>query len=291
VDRGLVDSTSLVLLTTGKNTDSTVVPGQIMAECLCPILDDVTIQPIFGYCWRHKPCWCEKNQRRKEAKTTCCRRFIPHGVRSTPCCSVRNALGRPAHVLARRVRSLLVDDHLDLGSTTMKRLLLCQLVVALTSSLDRQAINAFVVQPRNGHKNGPGSSSSFTITTTRRTNEVLSAELREYVPLIVSGAVIIDILAGSPFVNAVMSFARPKDEEEEAARTSGGNNNNNIKDAKERIDSKKVAAAAVERAQNVVAIRQMLEDNKTRDDRIKDLQRKVEQQQAEFDRERKNRSS
>jgi hypothetical protein len=181
----------------------------------------------------------------------------------------------------------------------MKRLLLCHLAVVLTSSLDRQTINAFVVQPRNGHKNGPRSSStSFTTTTTttttRRTKEVLRAELREYVPLIVAGAVIIDILAGSPFVNAVMSFARPKVEEEDATSTTtttGGNNNNDIKDAKERIDTKKVAAAAVERAQNVVAIRQMLEDNKTRDDRIKDLQRKVEQQQAEFDRERKNRSS
>jgi hypothetical protein len=174
----------------------------------------------------------------------------------------------------------------------MKRLLLCQLAVALTFSLDRQTINAFVVQPRNGNKNGPGSSSTSFTTTTRRTKQEVRAELREYVPLIVSGAVIIDILAGSPFVNAVMSFARPKDEEEAASTTTtSGGNNNNIKDAKERIDSKKVAAAAVERAQNVVAIRQMLEDNKTRDDRIRDLQRKVEQQQAEFDREKNNRSS
>jgi hypothetical protein len=111
-----------------------------------------------------------------------------------------------------------------------------------------------------------------------------ATEWREYVPLIVSGAVIIDIVAGSPFVNAVMSFARPK---EDIATVKDNDKDETGNQTKERIDTKKVAAAAVERAQSVVAVRQMLEDNKTDWDRIKDLQRKVEQQQAEFDRSRK----
>jgi hypothetical protein len=187
----------------------------------------------------------------------------------------------------------------------MKRLLPCYLTATV---LVAYSGNAFVVNPRYCQKNGSRSLTTFvdtiaTTTTTISTRTgrradvvkkmdgagvvVLQAtEWREYVPLIVSGAVIIDIVAGSPFVNAVLSFARPKDD----IATIEDNDKTNYDDettGKERIDTKKVAAAAVERAQSVVAVRQMLEDNKTDWDRIKDLQRKVEQQQAEFDRSRK----
>lgn len=131
--------------------------------------------------------------------------------------------------------------------------------------------NAFMVKQINDN----------TVSPSRRPfPTTLQAEFREYVPLIVSGAVIVDILAGSPFVNAVMSFARPKEETDDIQK--GGSIEENL--SNERIDSKKVASDAVERAQNVLELRQMLEDNKSDWDRIQDMQRKVEQQQAEFDR-------
>jgi hypothetical protein len=186
----------------------------------------------------------------------------------------------------------------------MKRLLPCYLTATV---LVAYSGHAFVVNSRNCPKNGPRSSTTFvdtiaTIATTKtRTGHradkvknkngagvvVLHAEWREYVPLIVSGAVIIDIVAGSPLVNAVMSFARPKETVEDNDQASYDDDTTTGNQPKERIDTKKVAAAAVERAQSVVAVRQMLEDNKTDWDRIKDLQRKVEQQQAEFDRSRR----
>lgn len=127
--------------------------------------------------------------------------------------------------------------------------------------------NAFVL--RQSQKSAPPS---------RPRTPTALQEFREYVPLIVSGAVIVDILAGSPFVNAVMSFARPKEE-------TGVDQKRELEEelSNERIDSKQVAADAVERAQNVLELRQMLEDNKSDWDRIQDMQRKVEQQQAELD--------
>ena len=103
-------------------------------------------------------------------------------------------------------------------------------------------------------------------------------EWRQYVPLAVSFGVITDILLGSPLANAMIGLIRPsedspKSRSEEAAAV----------DTKERIDTRRLARQAIEKAQNTLELRQYLDKMKTDSDRMEDLKRKMDQQTAQLD--------
>lgn len=100
---------------------------------------------------------------------------------------------------------------------------------------------------------------------------------RQYVPLVVSGAVIIDILLGSPVANTALRALNPKEESEEDTNKKHVSQTTS---SKERIDSRKVADAAVQKAKYTLELRNYLESNKSDYDRMQDLKRQMDQQQA-----------
>lgn len=156
----------------------------------------------------------------------------------------------------------------------------------------------------------PVSSSSILLTADESV-----AEWRQYVPLIVSVGVILDILLGSPLANLAlgpMKRASEKgaggrgdsttsDSNEESSDTGGGgrslfsafsgNNNNNNMDTgsvnssrgKERVDSEAIAQAALNKALNTLELKRFLEENKTDEQRYEEVRRKINKQMEELD--------
>lgn len=133
---------------------------------------------------------------------------------------------------------------------------------------------------------------------------------REYVPLVVSLFVIVDILLGSPAANSVLGLMRPKeegtsdDDEGQATRSSNpfsslmqglprgqqqdGNNNNKSgrggrNSNKERIDTKAVAQAALDKASATKELRKFLDESKSDWDKMRDIQQKMDNDLAQFD--------
>lgn len=123
---------------------------------------------------------------------------------------------------------------------------------------------------------------------------------RQYVPLVVSCGVIVDILLGSPIANqmlAPMRRASTKSAEETNVENGGesisfrgvfGSDGRKIvkspiKDSKERIDSVEVAEAALNRARNSLELRKFLEENKTDQDRYAEIRKKIDSQMRDFD--------
>lgn len=129
---------------------------------------------------------------------------------------------------------------------------------------------------------------------------------RQYVPLVVSGLVLIDIALGSPAANAVLRRVRPsenkeeKDEEEgsslaptsplEALQVNlfpkgeiGSGAVSSEQQSKERIDSVAVAQQALQKAEATLELKRFLEENKSDWDKMNDLQRKMDQDLQAFD--------
>ena len=128
------------------------------------------------------------------------------------------------------------------------------------------------------------------------------AEWRQYVPLVVTGAVIIDILLGSPVAN--MALAPIKRATEEGA--SGGNNSINSernankslfsgdgnssssssrrgRTTKERVDSGAIAKAALFKATNTLELRRFLDENKTDEQKYEEVRKQIDRQMSELD--------
>ena len=129
------------------------------------------------------------------------------------------------------------------------------------------------------------------------------AEWRQYVPLVVTGAVIIDILLGSPLAN--MALAPIKRATEEGA--SGGKNSiNSERNAnkslfsgdsssssssssrgrttkKERVDSGAIAKAALFKATNTLELRRFLDENKTDEQKYEEVRKQIDRQMSELD--------
>jgi hypothetical protein len=127
------------------------------------------------------------------------------------------------------------------------------------------------------------------------------ASWRQYVPLVVSTLVIVDILLGSPVANRFASLLRPppdalQNSDNDAPTTnddsrslwnfSFGQNDRPTQQStssKERIDSLQVAKQAIDKAQNTLELRRYLESRKTDQDRIEEVKRKLESQYKEVD--------
>lgn len=121
---------------------------------------------------------------------------------------------------------------------------------------------------------------------------------RQYVPLIVSVAVIIDILLGSPLANLALGPMRRASERGsmgDSSRDSNvlGRNSlfSNTGDAKtsgtskskERVDSEAIAKSALDKARNTLELKQFLEENKTNEQRYDEIRRKIDKQMDELD--------
>lgn len=109
---------------------------------------------------------------------------------------------------------------------------------------------------------------------------------RQYVPLGVSIAVIVDILLGSPVANAALSVARKDEQQNEESSSDRGKQQRTATatTTKERIDSKQVAQDAVNRARNTLELRNFLDSNKSDWDRMEEMKRKMDEQAAVLER-------
>ena len=120
---------------------------------------------------------------------------------------------------------------------------------------------------------------------------------RQYIPLVVSVGVIIDILLGSPLANMAlgpMKRASEKGNSEDASgeNSNGGNSlfstfgngtSGGASRSKERVDSEAIARAAIDKAQNTLELKRFLEENKTNEQKYDEIRRKIDKQMDELD--------
>lgn len=117
---------------------------------------------------------------------------------------------------------------------------------------------------------------------------------RQYVPLVVSCGVIIDILLGSPLANLAlgpMKRATQKGSGENSDSSVTGNSLfsafgsdvDTVSKSKERVDSEAIAQAAIDKARNTLELKQFLEENKTNEQRYDEIRRKIDKQLDELD--------
>ncbi|KAL7492207.1 hypothetical protein ACHAWT_001920 [Skeletonema menzelii] len=128
---------------------------------------------------------------------------------------------------------------------------------------------------------------------------------RQYVPLVVSVAVIIDILLGSPLANLALGPMRRASEKGATGDSNsqdgsdngaagagggslfssfGGNGGGKVVDkSKERVDSEAIAQAAIDKARNTLELKRFLEENKTDEQRYEEVRKKIERQLEELD--------
>eukprot|EP00574_Skeletonema_japonicum_P007056 CAMPEP_0201726374 /NCGR_PEP_ID=MMETSP0593-20130828/9410_1 /ASSEMBLY_ACC=CAM_ASM_000672 /TAXON_ID=267983 /ORGANISM="Skeletonema japonicum, Strain CCMP2506" /LENGTH=138 /DNA_ID=CAMNT_0048217849 /DNA_START=414 /DNA_END=830 /DNA_ORIENTATION=- len=133
-------------------------------------------------------------------------------------------------------------------------------------------------------------------------SETATESWRQYVPLAVSVAVIIDILLGSPLANSALGPMRRASEKGATGDQEGGDNNttdgggggslfsslggntNKIVDrSKERVDSEAIAQAAIDKAMNTLELKRFLEENKTDEQRYEEVRKKIERQMDDLD--------
>ena len=120
---------------------------------------------------------------------------------------------------------------------------------------------------------------------------------RQYVPLVVSVGVIIDILLGSPLANLALGPMKRaseigNNEDANSENSMGGNSlfsafGNGSSGAagrsKERVDSEAIARAAIDKAQNTLELKRFLEENKTNEQKYDEIRRKIDKQMDELD--------
>lgn len=132
---------------------------------------------------------------------------------------------------------------------------------------------------------------------------VVGESWRQYVPLGVSVAVIIDILLGSPLAN--MALAPMKRASEKGATGGGGGDGEDGERGslfsafggggdgvdggtggsrgKERVDSLAIARAALDKAEGTLELRRFLDENKSNEQKYEDVRKKIDRQMEELD--------
>ena len=112
---------------------------------------------------------------------------------------------------------------------------------------------------------------------------IATEEWRQYVPLIVSALVIVDILLGSPAANMVLRMGQAADSEQDDENKGLLKNKDNAQENRERIDSSAVAQAAIEKARYSLELRNFLEEQKTDYDRMEDMKKQMDQTIADIE--------
>ena len=103
---------------------------------------------------------------------------------------------------------------------------------------------------------------------------------RQYVPLVVSVGIIIDILLGNPLANSILKPMRP--EEEENDEEEKGMKKERPR-SKARIDAEAVAQQALDKASNTLELRNFLEERKTDYDRMEEIKKKLDSSMQDLD--------
>ncbi|GAX11779.1 hypothetical protein FisN_7Lh161 [Fistulifera solaris] len=106
---------------------------------------------------------------------------------------------------------------------------------------------------------------------------------RQYVPLAVSGLVILDILLGSPAANSVMGLMRAQENDDAEDEASQSGKRRTVVNTAERVDSMAVAQAAIDKANATLELKRFLEDQKTDWDKMEDIRKKMDRQMQELD--------
>ena len=133
-----------------------------------------------------------------------------------------------------------------------------------------------------------------TISKAVSTSILLSEDvesLRQYVPLVVSVAVIVDILLGSPLANMALAPMKRASEKgatgnsdgDGSSSSSGGGEDRAASRSKERVDSEAIAQAALDKAMGTLELKRFLEENKTDEQRYEDVRKKIDRQMMELD--------
>lgn len=99
---------------------------------------------------------------------------------------------------------------------------------------------------------------------------------RQYVPLIVSVGIIIDILLGNPLANSILKPMRPEEDRDEGEKEEKPR-------SKARIDAELVAQQALDKANNTLELQKFLEERKTDYDRMEEMKRKLDASMQDLD--------
>lgn len=121
---------------------------------------------------------------------------------------------------------------------------------------------------------------------------VATESWRQYVFPIVTAGVLIDIVLGSPIANSVLAplqgdtraASEDGDEQEQQSFGSvfGGGKVDNSK-LRERVDSERVANAAIDKARNTLELRRYLDDRKTDYDRMEEMKKALDAGMQDLD--------
>ena len=106
---------------------------------------------------------------------------------------------------------------------------------------------------------------------------MISESWRQYVPLIVSVGIIIDILLGNPLASMVLKPMRPEQEVDKSKKK------NDKPKSKARIDAELVAQQALDKANNTLELRKFLDESKTDYDRMEEMKRKLDSKMQDLD--------
>lgn len=144
------------------------------------------------------------------------------------------------------------------------------------------------------------STSISTITSSFLLSEDGSVESwRQYVPLVVSVGVIVDILLGSPLANLALAPMKRASEQGSGGESDdtdggsggslfssfggGGGEDKALSRSKERVDSEAIAQAALDKAMGTLELKRFLEENKSDEQKYEDVRKKIDRQMQELD--------
>lgn len=124
----------------------------------------------------------------------------------------------------------------------------------------------------------PSSSSISLFSDSSSSILVAQESWRQYVPLVVSLFVIVDIVLGSPVLKSVTDRINPKN-----AVGDGGPGGATFDRSRERVDTEQFAKEAIEKAQNALELRRYLEENKTDEQRYQEIRSRMDAQMSKLD--------
>ncbi|VEU34520.1 unnamed protein product [Pseudo-nitzschia multistriata] len=141
-------------------------------------------------------------------------------------------------------------------------------------------METFVVKERNHPALSQRRSASHLNAVIDSSSVIISSESwRQYVPLVVSCGIIIDILLGSPLANMALKPMRPDNGADEEEKTKEENKPR----SKARIDAELIAQQALDKANSTMELRNFLEERKTDYDRMEEMKRKLDSTMQELD--------
>ena len=111
---------------------------------------------------------------------------------------------------------------------------------------------------------------------------MVSAESwRQYVPLVVSVGIIIDILLGNPLAKSILAPMRPEGDDEDGDKKNDKKNPATRSNA--RIDAELIARQALDKANNTLELRNFLEERKTDYDRMEEMKKELDASMQDLD--------